>query len=166
MTKSILMLVFALMYFVTGYGNVNMETLPVQPGTAQSVLSEDAAENSLDGYMASVEARSDQIATYLEHDAMTQMDMNAKSQELYEIWDAAMNYVLAEAERILPENEFAELAEAQRAWLLEKEQAVEEAGREVEGGSVYPLVVNMEAAQLTQERVYELYEMLGQSGIQ
>ena len=45
-------------------------------------------------------------------------------------------------------------------WIAEKEKAVEEAGKEVEGGSMYSLVVNMKAAELTEERVYELYELL------
>ena len=44
--------------------------------------------------------------------------------------------------------------------VADKEAAVEEAGKEVEGGSMYPLVVNSEAAKLTEERVYELYEQL------
>ena len=37
-----------------------------------------------------------------------------------------------------------------------------DAGKEFQGGSVYPLIVNSEAAKLTQARVYRLYELLQQ----
>jgi len=48
----------------------------------------------------------------------------------------------------------------QRTWIAEKEKAIEEVGKEVEGGSMYSLIVNTEAARITEERVYELYEFL------
>ena len=38
--------------------------------------------------------------------------------------------------------------------------AVKEAGQEMQGGSIYPLIVNSETARLTEERVLELYERL------
>lgn len=38
--------------------------------------------------------------------------------------------------------------------------AVEAAAKEYEGGSIHTLVINSEAAKLTQERVCELYELL------
>ena len=40
------------------------------------------------------------------------------------------------------------------------EAAAEAAGKEFEGGSMYPLIVNTEAARLIEERVYKLYELL------
>ena len=48
----------------------------------------------------------------------------------------------------------------QLQWFKEKEIAVEEAAAEVAGGSMEPLVRNMTAADLTEKRVYELYELL------
>ena len=39
---------------------------------------------------------------------------------------------------------------------------MEEAGKEVEGGSMYPLITNTKAAEITEERVYEFYELLKQ----
>ena len=41
-----------------------------------------------------------------------------------------------------------------------KEQAVKDAGAEFEGGSMQPLVMNLEGARLTKERVYELLKLL------
>ena len=110
--------------------------------------------------MAFVEEQSDSIKNYLENEAFTQDDMNVKSKELYDVWDEALNYLWGELKNYLPEEEFAELKDEQRTWITEKESAVEEAGKEFEGGSMYALAVNSEAAAITEERVYELYELL------
>lgn len=61
---------------------------------------------------------------------------------------------------VLPEKEFEELRDEQRTWIAQKEEAVETAGKEFEGGSLYTMVVNTEAATITEKRVYELYELL------
>lgn len=100
------------------------------------------------------------IRASLEHDTLTQADMNVKAMELYENWDAALNTLWSELKERLPEDEFNVLLEEQRVWIADKEAAVKEAGKEVEGGSLYALVVNMKAAEITEARVYELYEML------
>lgn len=110
--------------------------------------------------MAATEEWALTIRASLENDPLTQADLNMKSMELYQTWDSALNTLWAELKEQLPEEEFAVLLEEQRAWISEKEQAIEEAGKEVEGGSVYSLVVNMKAAEITEERVYELFELL------
>lgn len=86
--------------------------------------------------------------------------MNVKSQELYELWDGALNYLWSELKNDLTEEEFEQLLEEQRIWIAEKEKATEEAGKDVEGGSLYALLVYTESAKITEERVYELYELL------
>ena len=53
-----------------------------------------------------------------------------------------------------------QLTKEERQWIKKKEQAVKEAGKEAEGGSLQPLLENTEAAQLTRERVYELADIL------
>ena len=58
------------------------------------------------------------------------------------------------------EEEFAKLLTEQRAWIAEKEEKIKEAGKEVEGGSLYPTVIYGEGRKLTEARVYELYEIL------
>lgn len=57
---------------------------------------------------------------------------------------------------------FKKVNDEQRTWIAQKEKSAEEAGKEFEGGSIYPLIVNMEAAKITEERVYELYELLSE----
>lgn len=116
--------------------------------------------NVIDEMMKNAKAASDVIKTSLENDILTQLEMNEKSSALYEVWDDALNALWAELKNTLPKNEFETLLNEQRAWISEKEKAVEEAGAEVSGGSMEPLVRNMKAAELTEKRVYELYEML------
>ena len=56
------------------------------------------------------------------------------------------------------------LAAEQSAWGEDTEEAVRAVGKEFEGGSVYPLVVNTEEAKLMEERVSKLYELLKSFG--
>ena len=111
-------------------------------------------------YMTTARAQSDAIKTSLEKDALTQNELNQKSGELYDLWEKAMNRLLEEAEKTLPAAEKAKLTAEQSAWLETRTQAMDAAGKDVEGGSVYALVVNMEAARLTEARTNELYELL------
>lgn len=114
----------------------------------------------LGAHLASVKEESDAMKHYLEFEAMSQGDMNAKSLELYELWDGALNYLWGELKIALPEDEFAVLLDQQRTWITEKEDAMTEVGKEVEGGSLYPLVINSEGAKWTEERVWVLYALL------
>ena len=148
MKKNILMLILLMTVLVTGCEN------------NASNVSPENIEIEQDDYILSVKAQSDIIKNSLENDALTQTDMNIKSQELYELWDETLNYLWNELKNSLPEEEFIKLKDEQRIWITEKETAIEEVGKEFEGGSIYPLVVNSEAAKITEERVYELYELL------
>ncbi len=160
MKKRILLLLLALVLLMAGCGAEQEEVPQVQPTPEQTVME----DNDVFGdYMASIEAQSEAIKTSLEQDALTQADMNMKSQELYELWDGALNYLWGELKNRLPEAEFAKLLDEQLNWIEEKEQAAEEAGKPYEGGSIYPLIVNSEAAAITEKRVYELYELLTMS---
>lgn len=159
MKKRLLVMALAIVFCVAGCSKEEQKILQSVSVTEEALQSDDTG-SSLDAYMASVKEQSDHIKEFLEHDAMTQADMNVKSQELYELWDDALNYLWDELKGSLPEEEFAVLRENQRTWIADKEKAMEEAGKEVEGGSMYALVVNMEAANLTEARVYEFYEML------
>lgn len=118
------------------------------------------AEGSFANYLTSVREKSDAIRHSLEQEALTQTDMNQISGELRTLWDEALNRLLDEAQKVLPEAELAQLAAEQNAWQADMMTAVEAAGKAYEGGSLYPLVVNSEAARLTEERVYQLYEQL------
>ena len=111
-------------------------------------------------YLTYAKEKSDAIKASLENDPLTQTDMNQKSQELRELWDAALTSILDEARAVMPEMGWNALSEEQTAWAKSVEKAVQAAGKELEGGSMYALVVNMEEASLTEARVYEIFEML------
>lgn len=115
---------------------------------------------SLEDYLATVKEQSEAIKTALAQENLTQTDMNQKSEELRALWESALNHLLDEAKRTLPEDTLAQLTAGQTAWQAAMTAAVDEAGKAYEGGSIYPLVVNSEAARLTEERVYELCEQL------
>ena len=114
----------------------------------------------LDAYMASVEEQAKAIRDALEHEAITQPEMNQKSRELYDLWDGALNDLWAAVKSTLPEDDFLKLLDEQRLWIAEKEEAVKKAGEAYEAGSIYYLIVNTEAAEITEERVYELLALL------
>lgn len=130
-----------------------------EPQEEQTPVEEDRAD-ALDKYMTSIIEQSDSIKYYLEHEAMTQYDLNMKSKELYDLWDGVLNELWGKLKEHLSEDDFSELLAEQRIWITEKEKAAEEAGKEYEGGSMYPLIVNSEAARITEERVYDFYELL------
>lgn len=132
------------------------------PEETQAQQTEPADTNDeLDEYMASLEAQAADIKAALEQ-AQSQSEMNQKAHELYVLWDDALNELWGKLQDSLPEDEFDELLDEQIQWIEDKENAVEEAGKEVEGGSMYPLITNTKAAEITEERVYEFYELLKQ----
>ena len=102
---------------------------------------------------------SDTLKASLEHDNLNQAEMNEKSLELYNTWDAALNTLWNKLKEELPEDKMNDLLKEQRAWIAEKEKAVDEAGEEAKGGSLEPLLRNDKAAELTEKRVYELYQI-------
>lgn len=136
----------------TGAATEATETTPPETTVSETALLED--------YMASVKERADAIRGALQQEPLTQVEMNAKAQELYTLWDTALNELWGKIKEKLPEEDYVKLLEQQRAWVAEKEQAMEAAGKEVEGGSMYPLIVFGEAASITEVRVYELYALL------
>lgn len=163
MKKRIWILMLALALFAAGCAKEGGNPAVENSGAVQTIVpSYDMGE--ADAYMTSVKAQSAALKKSLAEDALTQFDMNMKSKELYDLWDGALNYLWGELKNCMPEDEFAKLTEEQLQWIADKEKSVEEVGREFEGGSIYALIVNDEAAAITEERVYELYELLSRRG--
>ena len=71
-----------------------------------------------------------------------------------------LTHLLEKAQQSLTEAEWTKLTAEQTAWEAERTAAVEAAGKDYEGGSMYALTVNREAAARAEERVYQLYERL------
>ena len=98
----------------------------------------------------------------MENEDLTQAEMNEASAELYATWDSILNIIWNELKEKLPDDEFLKLLEEQREWIGSKEAAVAKVGEGYEGGSMYSLIVNMEAANITEQRVNDLYEIYQQ----
>ncbi len=110
--------------------------------------------------LCSVEAYTDSLEASISHDPLDQQQLNRQSENLYEEWDYALNQLWRVLKRIKDEEAMKLLTEEERKWIAKKEQAVKDAGAEFEGGSMQPLVMNLEGARLTKERVYELLKLL------
>ena len=79
MKKVAWMLVLAIALLVSGCANSGIND------SEQNNASSLAVKSELNEYITSVKERADSIRNALEQDALTQTDMNAKSQELYSV---------------------------------------------------------------------------------
>lgn len=109
--------------------------------------------------IVSTEKKAADLKDSIKNDTFTQAEYNEKSMELYNTWDYALNEIWDALKRIKTEEEMKPITAEELAWIDQKEQAVQEAGAEFEGGSLKPLVVNQKAAQMTEDRVYELMKL-------
>ena len=143
--------------------------------TTDTELSFYVLENAAQGYgfkgydliaqlwddLARTEEQAALLEASLQNDPfLTQGDMNQKTNELYILWDSVLNTPWQGLKRLLDEDAMAALTVEERAWIKEKERAVEEAGAGSEGGSIQPMLMNDTAAEMTKARVYELMELL------
>jgi len=100
----------------------------------------------------------------MEDPTLTQADMNTISMEIYQVWDGVLNDLWKVLKSTMEEGAMEKLLQEQRLWITEKEAEVKEAGEEVGGGSMAPMVADQRAAKLTRERVYALASHLGFEG--
>lgn len=138
------------------------ENTEAEPTATQQTEPEqtEPADDGFNDYLAALKEQSDSLKAALQQEDLTQAELNQKSQELYQLWDDALNELWGKLRDSLPEDEFDKLLDEQLDWIEDKETVAKEAGKSYEGGSVYPLIVNSEAARITEDRVYELYKLL------
>lgn len=105
--------------------------------------------------VSAAQAEADRLEEELQN-AVAQADMNEISGQIYAVWNNALNTIWEILKENKDEESMETLTEEERYWIRRKEETVQEAGAEVEGGSLYSLVVNSKAADLTRKRVYEL----------
>lgn len=105
--------------------------------------------------------RAGKMENELEKGDLSQLDMNFLSADIYHVWDGFLNELWQYLVKSLPEDEMAALKAEQIQWIAEKEAAVEDAGKEYEGGSIRPLIENTEATDITKKRIDVLMEYLG-----
>lgn len=117
--------------------------------------------DNLENHITSVELWAAELENSVNNDALTQTEYNEKSQELYEMWDSALNAVWDVLKQTQDAETMNDLTVEEREWIALKEQTVAEAGAEYEGGSMQQMIMNLKAAEMTKARVYELMELLG-----
>ena len=81
---------------------------------------------------------------------------------MYQIWDTTLNEIWEILKRNLNEEDMSALTKEQLEWIAMKEASMKEAGKEVEGGSIYGMVVSQRGARLTKDRVYELMKIVNE----
>ena len=84
------------------------------------------------------------------------MSINRISGEVYEMWDAELNYVYQQLKATLTEEEFQLLKEEELEWIEYRDQQADAAAEEWAGGSGMPMAVNSALSEVTKARVYEL----------
>jgi len=134
--------------------NAQAET---QPATVQAA----AAGYDLNQELAGVEAQCQTVMDELNSGNMTQMDMNRAAGRCYTIWDDELNVLWDRLTPLLTEEEHSNYLAEQRAWIQEKEAAIEEAGLMWEGGSARPLAEYTAGEEWTRKRCYVLAGYLG-----
>lgn len=118
-------------------------------------------EVDVDGMLEAAEQEAAVLEKKLSEDAsLKQSDMNILSSEIYVIWDDLLNELWGILKENLDQETMDKLLQEQRAWIVDKEAAVKEAGAQFAGGSMAPLAANQKAAELTKARVQVLAEYL------
>ena len=87
---------------------------------------------------------------------ITQAEMNQASYEEFEKAELELKQALERLKSVLGPEDMKRLEEAQRAWLGFRKRQVVLAGGFYEGGSIQPLIHNVEAQALTEARAKEL----------
>lgn len=102
--------------------------------------------------------KSDEINLRLDTVSMDQQSMNQAAAANCENWNNLLSRVWSWLKENLDQKEMEALTEEQREWSKQREQAVREAGKEMEGGSMQPFLEYSENAVLTRKRVRELMD--------
>lgn len=148
-------------------GNETQETVvkEQESGAGQLDSTESPSQYDVQQTLEDAEKEASALQRKLMEDpSMNQADMNTLSGEIYQVWDGVLNELWKNVKSTLDEEKWNNLLEEQRTWIAEKEAEVKQAGEEVGGGSLAPLVANQRAAKLTRLRVYELASYLGFEG--
>lgn len=109
--------------------------------------------------LTQVEAQSAQLETLFDN-ARDQSEMNRYSGELFKLWDDEINVLWAHLKGAMDADAFDALTEEQVDWIVDKEAAIDEAGSEVSGGSMEPMVRSLTGYEWTRDRVYYLMDYL------
>ncbi len=139
--------------------DVDREQTTQAETNASEQAEETAKQDGMAEYLeklAETEKQSAQLKDSIDHDDLNQVEYNAKTGELYQLWDQSLNDLWKVLESVCAQDQLETLRDAQADWITERDRKIKDAGMEVEGGSMQPMLENMEGAKLTEARVHEL----------
>ena len=93
---------------------------------------------------------------YAKEQYQTTMGMRQLASQEYEMWDALLNEIYSELKNTLSAEDMDKLTSLQIQWISDRDATAEAAGKEVEGGTLQPLVITSSKSQTTKERCLEL----------
>lgn len=106
--------------------------------------------------LAWLEDYSRSIDYQLENKNLSQMELNELAEQKYKAWDNVLNDMWSYLKLSLPADRMAALTGEEVAWIHAKEAQAAAAAAGFQGGSMYPLVYYLKAAELTRQRAYEI----------
>lgn len=116
---------------------------------------------TIDEELAAVEEQSNALRQQLEtQSSLTQAEMNELAAQRYALWDGELNSIWSRLKERLDADAMAALTAEELEWIARKDEAMRQAGLEVEGGSLQPIFTYGEGAEWTRDRVYVLAEHL------
>jgi len=142
------------------YGLYNVET---ESGFSSYEIDEIGEENpvlDIIEEVAEIEKQYEQMNNRRLNEDLNQTEMNFLAQEIYVLWDDEINKIWGYLKETLDKDTMDILTSEQREWITRKENEIEKAGSEYEGGSIRPMIEYLKGAELTRDRVYELIELI------
>ena len=118
-----------------------------------------AGVDTMDGLIDTLN-KSAKLEERLQKENLTQEEMNELSAELYKAWDDQLNITWKQMKQTLDADTMETIKQEQREWIKDRDRLIQEAGKGYEGGSIQQMLMNTEGAELTRERVYDLFEYL------
>ena len=92
--------------------------------------------------------------------AKTQQEVNMLTYEMYQEWDVALNHVWSILEDTLDEKIYTKVLKEEQNWIEKKRTMKKNVQNKFDGVYMAPFVMYSEAAEMTEERAYELLEYL------
>lgn len=135
-------------------GYYGLYNVSMKEGFSSGKISKEAV--ALNRELAELEEQAQEMNDRLRSGALSQIEMNRLSGELFRLWDGELNSLWSRLKETLGSDEMESLTKEEREWIKWKDQSVKDAGKEAEGGSLQPLLENDTAAEHTRERVYNL----------
>lgn len=143
-----------------GFSSYEVNQIEYFPEFDPETISDNSNVSDIDQELKDIEARAQTLEDSLANDDLTQMEYNMKTGELYQLWDDELNIVWGYLKDTLSSTDMDKLRIEQRAWIKDRDAAIDAAGAEYEGGSIQPMIKNQKGAELTKTRVYELADIL------